>query len=259
MLFDLQSPGRRRVVKVVYTALAILMGAGLVLFGIGGSGSGIFDSLGFGGGGSSSDTPFQSEIDAANAKLEQNPKDQKALVDLVTLQVQQASTQVDDQGVPTSDGLDTYQRAADAWDRYLKLKPKQPDQGAALQMVNAFYALALTSSTAADGQTEIGNAAEAQRVVADERPTPSNLKNLAFFLFLAGRTAEANRAEQQALAKSGPGAAKTLEKQLAQAKQNGEQLAKQVKKEAKSASQPGTNPLQSSGGAAGAGALSGGG
>ena len=259
MLFDLQSPGRRIAVKVVYSALAILMGAGLVLFGIGGSGSGILDSLGIGGG-SSSSAPFQSEIDDANATLTQNPRNQQALVDVVTLQAQQAGTEVDDQGVPTSDGIDDYQKAADAWVRYLKLDPKQPDQGAALQMLNVFYTLALTSSAAADAQTEIGNAADAQRIVVEDRPIVGNLKNLAFFLFLAGRTDEANQVKRELFAKVGPGQRKALEKQLQQAEQNGAQIAKQAKQDASSATQPGSNPLQPSGGgiggASGSGALS---
>ncbi len=42
MLFDLRGRGRRRTVRVIYTGLALLMGVGLVGFGIGG---------GFGGGG----------------------------------------------------------------------------------------------------------------------------------------------------------------------------------------------------------------
>ena len=34
MLFDLRASGRRRVVKVVYVFLAVLIGGGLVLFGV---------------------------------------------------------------------------------------------------------------------------------------------------------------------------------------------------------------------------------
>src|SRR5205085_7609778 len=40
MLFDLRSRGRRRTVQAVYLGLAILMGGGLVLFGVG-AGNGI--------------------------------------------------------------------------------------------------------------------------------------------------------------------------------------------------------------------------
>jgi len=42
MLFDLRGRGRRRAVRLIYTGLALLMGVGLIGFGIGG---------GFGGGG----------------------------------------------------------------------------------------------------------------------------------------------------------------------------------------------------------------
>jgi len=53
MLFDLRSRHRRRAVKVMYSALALLMGGGLVLFGVGTgqSGGGLLNA--FGGGGSS--------------------------------------------------------------------------------------------------------------------------------------------------------------------------------------------------------------
>jgi hypothetical protein len=54
MLFDLRSRGRRRTVQGVYLGLAILMGGGLVLFGVG-AGNGVGGLLnGLGGGGSSS-------------------------------------------------------------------------------------------------------------------------------------------------------------------------------------------------------------
>ena len=46
MLFDLRSRGRRRVIKVIYTMLALLLGGGLVLFGIGGDvQGGLFDAF----------------------------------------------------------------------------------------------------------------------------------------------------------------------------------------------------------------------
>ena len=48
MLFDLRGRGRRRTVKFVYITLAVLMGGGLVLFGIGGGGAtqgGLVDAI----------------------------------------------------------------------------------------------------------------------------------------------------------------------------------------------------------------------
>jgi hypothetical protein len=47
MLFDLRGAGRRTTIKIVYLSLAVLMGGGLVLFGIGGDVSGgLFDAFG---------------------------------------------------------------------------------------------------------------------------------------------------------------------------------------------------------------------
>jgi hypothetical protein len=46
MLFDLRGRGRRRTVQAIYLSLAILMGGGLVLFGIGGAtNGGLIDAI----------------------------------------------------------------------------------------------------------------------------------------------------------------------------------------------------------------------
>jgi len=55
MLFDLRGRGRRRTIQVIYLSLAVLMGGGLVFFGIGGSVSGgLFDAVGLTGNSNSS-------------------------------------------------------------------------------------------------------------------------------------------------------------------------------------------------------------
>ena len=54
MLFDLRGKGRRRTVKIVYGGLALLLGLGLVAFGIGGATSGgLVDAFTGGGSGTS--------------------------------------------------------------------------------------------------------------------------------------------------------------------------------------------------------------
>src|SRR4051794_17525479 len=83
MLFDLSSGKRRTVVRIVYALLALLIGGGLVLFGIGGSQGGIFDALGIGGGDSGGGNPqYDQQISDDEAKLKENPKDAAALIDL---------------------------------------------------------------------------------------------------------------------------------------------------------------------------------
>ena len=75
MLFDLRGRGRRRTVQVIYLSLAILMGGGLVLFGIGGgTNGGLFDAIGGGSGSSANvDAVFQKRLDTYNQQPEGQP------------------------------------------------------------------------------------------------------------------------------------------------------------------------------------------
>src|SRR3989442_11281142 len=90
MLFDLRGR-RRRAVQATYLTLALLMGGGLVLFGIGGNTSGgLFDAfkndVRQGGGG----TTFEKRIKTAQARATANPKDAAAWAALAKLRYQQA-------------------------------------------------------------------------------------------------------------------------------------------------------------------------
>src|SRR6059058_4504735 len=71
MLFDLRSRGRRTTVRGVYLALAILMGGGLVLFGVGTGvgGGGLLNAFGGGGG-----TSQNQAVNAAERKAEKAVK-----------------------------------------------------------------------------------------------------------------------------------------------------------------------------------------
>ena len=92
MLFDLKGK-RRRTVQVTYLTLAVLMGAGLVLFGIGSSVNGGLGDLFKGGGGSNqANKTIQKKIDAANKVLQRDPRNQAALVQLTRGHYQLALT-----------------------------------------------------------------------------------------------------------------------------------------------------------------------
>src|SRR3954452_10710929 len=106
MIFDLRGK-RRRTVQATYLALAVLMGAGLVFFGIGSSVSGGLSDL-FGGGrgdANSATKSVQKKIAADEKKLEANPNDSAALADLVRSHYQLASTTADSSGTFSSSGL----------------------------------------------------------------------------------------------------------------------------------------------------------
>ena len=81
MLFDLSSPRRKNVVRVVYGALALLFAGGFIFFGIGseGGGGGLFDGIFGDGGGGSTAEQFEQQIEDAEKKLETDPADQRAL------------------------------------------------------------------------------------------------------------------------------------------------------------------------------------
>src|SRR3954454_10728389 len=97
MLFDLQGK-RRRLVQGTYLLLAVLMGGGLVLFGVG-SGSvsgGLFDAItGKDSNSPSNNSAVTSRIKRDEKALKLNPKSQAALADLVRAHYQLATNDAD--------------------------------------------------------------------------------------------------------------------------------------------------------------------
>src|SRR5437763_13258441 len=145
MLFDLQSRSRRTAVKIIYLGLAILMGGGLVLFGIGTGtgGGGLLDV--FTGGGSSTSAQVSSAEKRANHEVRLHPQDAKAWADLARARFQTAGLgdnydQTANQGAGafTAKGRVKLRTAATAWQRYLTLEPDHPDATLARLMVNVY-------------------------------------------------------------------------------------------------------------------------
>jgi hypothetical protein len=139
MLFDLRSRGRRRTVQAVYLALAILMGGGLVLFGVG-AGNGIGGLLNaFSGNSNSSNRPAVSQAEkAALRQTRLNPSSASAWGALVQARYEAAGQdQSQTTGAFTSAGLQKLREAGDAWQHYLKLT-KKPDSTVALLAAHAY-------------------------------------------------------------------------------------------------------------------------
>src|SRR4051794_35380472 len=119
MLFDLRGRGRRRTVQVIYLGLAILMGGGLVLFGIGSSSSGgLFDAFSNNkGGGRDALEAVNKRIDAQLTRVRTNPKDADAFAQLAILRFQRAGVDgLTQDGTYTEDGKRRLALAADAWE-----------------------------------------------------------------------------------------------------------------------------------------------
>ena len=223
MLFDLRGSGRRRTVKIVYIALAFLMGGGLVLFGIGGGGGisgGLVDAItGTTGGGDTSGDRFRKAEAAALAKTKTNPQDAPAWAALARARFQLAGAGENFDAAKstfTKKGVAQLNSAGDAWERYLALNPKKPDDRVASLMVQAFGAL-----------NQPGKAAEAQEVITDARPTAATFSQLAIFAYQAGQTRKGDLAKNKALELTDPDMREALKGQLESAKQSAQGAAAQ--------------------------------
>ena len=256
MLFDLQSPRRRRVIRVTFGALAAIFAISFVFLGVGTGGGGFSFSDLFGSGGSSSSAnAFDDDIKTAEQQIAVNPADTAALARLVQLQYSAANANTDSNGAPTSEGEQHLQEAADAWNKYVKVSKGNPNPSTAVYALNTFDLLARLNFAQARGDTSTADAltdvtaavdswktaAQAQQVLIDAQPnkaTSNVYANLAQYLYLAGET----QAADQAVAKAKQGAkgsdASTIDQQFSSIKQLGQQLQTAIEQLTSSSSSP---------------------
>ena len=195
MLFDLRGRGRRRTVQAVYLTLAILLGGGLVLFGVGGNVSGgLLDALKDNPKSANSDV-FTKRLKAAEALTRTQPQNAQPWANVVKLRYQVAGTgdsYDDTTGSFTDKGKAELQAVDQAWTRYLDLDPKKIDTTAATYMVNAYAPNALN-------QTD--KLVRAYELVIDStaKPTFDQYRNLAIYSYVAGQTRKGDLARGKAL------------------------------------------------------------
>ncbi|MEY2440704.1 MAG: hypothetical protein QOJ46_130 [bacterium] len=195
MLFDLRGRGRRRTVQAIYLSLALLMGGGLVLFGIGSSSNGgLFEGL-FGSGGATNTATenIDKQIKSALAKTRATPTEPAVWANLARLRIQRAGIDgVRDDGTYTTKGKEKLSLAADAWEQHLSLNPKTPDLRVARLMVQVYGQGALN---------ELTKAVQAQQLVtAAEKPPSTGLyQQLAQLAYQAGDTRTGDLAASRAV------------------------------------------------------------
>ena len=216
MLFDLRGRGRRRTVQVIYLSLAILMGGGLVLFGIGGATSGgLIDAIQGNSSTTSGTDTFQKRVDALEKRTQANPQDKAAWAQLAGLRFQLAGSGANyDQttGAYTAKGKAILLRAAAAWQRHLSLAGEKPDTTVANQMVQAY------------GVTGLRNYAEAVKAlefVIDATPnaTFQQYAQLAVLAHGAKQTRKATLSADKAVSLAPKNQRKTLQTQIKTAQQ----------------------------------------
>jgi hypothetical protein len=187
MLFDLRGK-RRRAVQVTYLGLALLMGAGLVFFGIGGSVSGgLLDAFKGGGGGGGND--------AIKKRIEQDKKQaaagsEPALRELVRDYYQLATSQTSASATSfPSSAKDELASAGVYWQRYLR-SAKNPDPSLARVAVQVYDVGALNKPKDAEA---------AAQIVAQASNDASSYLALVQYAALAGDTRTADLAAIKAV------------------------------------------------------------
>ncbi len=210
MLFDLRGKGRRRTVQVIYLSLAVLMGGGLVLFGIGGATSGgLFDAFSGNSGNTNVSSIYTKRITTYKKQVQVNPKNAAAWAGLARAQVQDAGINGYNQstGTYTADGLKNLQVAADSWQAYLDLNPSKPDGNLASLMVNAYGPSALNDPA---------KGAQALAAVIDDRGGSSALySQLAVLYYAAGEVRKSVLAERSAISRAVPAQRKLVKARIA--------------------------------------------
>jgi tetratricopeptide (TPR) repeat protein len=153
MLFDLRSRGRRRTVQVIYIGLAVLIGAGLILFGVGTGtgGGGLFGA--FTGGGSSTGAGSVNSAAAKKAQANANthPSDPASWSRLVQARWSAANSTLDASGSYSTAGKQQLAQLAQAWTHYEKLA-KTPNTTTATLAAKAYSKLSQYSSASSAWQ-----------------------------------------------------------------------------------------------------------
>jgi hypothetical protein len=264
MLFDLRGGRRGQVVKVVYALLAVLMGLSLFLV-IGGFNLAELFSSNTSTGDAAK--PYEEQAERIEVKLKKDPENPDLLLSLARAQINAGNAQVtvEPNGTQTFsvDALQDYQEANQTWSEYLEATD-EPSASLALLMFPTLIKLAELARSYPESDSNLEAALEAQRIVAEERPSVNAFSTLAYYTYFTGDTAAAEKAEKEAkkLA-SGKSEVEAIDKQLTEIQKNARiyvAAKEKAEKEAKAAGggngkpgtiEPGENPFGGGGGLSG--------
>ena len=210
MLFDLRGR-RRRAVQVTYLMLALLMGGGLVLFGVGGDVSGGLVDAFKGGGGPSGDSALNDQIDKQEERLQANPRNEVVLQALVRNYYAKA-TQARESGTAfPPEAKDDLRKAGAYWNRYASVAEKPSP-------ATAGYALQIYDASALNKPKEAQKAAS---ILAEAGNDTASYLRLVSYAARAGDTRTADLAGQKAVDLAPKAQKKLVEKQVEALKKAG--------------------------------------
>jgi hypothetical protein len=155
-------------VRVIYTGLALLMGVGLIGFGIGGGfgGGGLLTAASKSEGGGS--TSFASQIKKYEKVTQRQPQNLGAWESLTKALLHEAGSEkyVTTAGTVTGAGKLLFKRAAQAWTSYIALNPPKPNSELA-QLMETVYG--------EGGLNEPAKEVEILQIAVAARPTDAAL------------------------------------------------------------------------------------
>lgn len=254
MLFDTRGK-RKNVIRVVYAALALLMGGSLFLV------IGPFNLAELVGSSSSSSSTkvFDEQVERVEGRLAQNPNDEQLLLTLTRAQINAANSQLENVGAgetPTvsQEAVKDFDAASQSWNRYLKRAGDEPSPTAAQLVAVTYFRLAESSTSVLEAQERIAFATRAQRIAAEERPNINSLSTLAIYQYFNGEFKGGDKTMKLAAAESSSKAErKSVEKQLVQYRKQAKPFNQQKKELAKVQQQVNKEQLQNSLGGLGVG------
>jgi tetratricopeptide (TPR) repeat protein len=245
MLFDLSNPRRKNVIRVVYALLAILFAAGFVGWGIGSEAGvgGIVDAI-TGNGSGSTASQFEDQIEDVEKRLETDPDNPRLLAELASLRAQSGRAQLEldentGQPILTEDARAEFDKAADAWVRYLDTDPKDPDVGAAASMREAYLLMG-----------DMTGAARAQEIMVRDNPTFNEYFSLADYRYRSLDIKGGDKALEQARKRADDQQQRRYLKQLERLRKQAVDYKKQLEKNPQ-AENPLANPTGGLGGGGG--------
>lgn len=235
MVFDIR--GRRKVaVKVVYAVLAVLMGLSLFLV-VGPLNIGeIFGNTS----GGNAAGQFEEGAEKLELKLKKEPENTDLLIGLTRARVNAANQLYnigpEEQREITPEALQQLQLASDSWTRYLEAT-KEPSAGVAQLMAPNLIIAAQYARTVPEAKANVEAAAEAEKIVADQRPSLNSFTTLAFYEAILSHKAKAKElAHKASKFASSKFQRENIENEIKRYEESGEKFHKLVKEaEAKEA------------------------
>lgn len=229
MLFDIR--GRRKnVVKVVYGILALLMALSLLLV-VGPAP--LADIFGLEDEASNAAEQFEEQAERIEVKLAKEPDNPDLYANLMRARITAANSEIEVNPTTgeTSVSIEARQQleqASAAWSDYLKATG-EPSAGAAQLIVPSLVLLAETSRVPQQGEANIAAAAEAQEIVATQRPSVNSLTSLALYTLFTFDYAAAEKIQKEAEALATPAQRKEIDTRLSQTRKAAEEFEKQGK------------------------------